>query len=221
MKSINTQLPIRILVANQRPDSADNMIADLCTQIDFQVVGQANTIDTLYRIAAASAPDVIICDLEMPGLDIGYALRLIREQNLAVGIIVVGTMDDVSSILDAIQAGAQGCLIQGALREDLYRAIRIVNQGGAVISPRIKSILHDRMRGDTDELQPLIGQFSAQEIEILARLAEGAGNREIARRIGIAENEVNANISKIMKKFEVQSPIGAVARAAQIGLIKS
>ena len=119
---------IRILIADDHPVVRDGLVAMLETQPDFEIVGQASTGVEVVENARNVQPDVILLDLEMPGIDGVEALQLLHDQQPGVNVIVFTAFDTDERILSAIQAGAQGYLLKGTPRNELFNAIRVVDQ---------------------------------------------------------------------------------------------
>ena len=122
--------PIRIIVADDHPVVRDGLIAILGTQPDFEIVGKADDgADALTQVQALQ-PDVLLLDLEMPTLDGVETLRRLKTEGAAVRVIVFTAFDTDDRIVAAVQNGAQGYLLKGAPRDEIFNAIRFVHAGG-------------------------------------------------------------------------------------------
>ncbi len=136
-------MSIRILVADDHPVVRDGLVAILSTQPDFEVVGTAANGREVVAQFDQLNPDVLLLDLEMPEMDGVEALKALHGQGIDVRVIVFTAFDTDERILGAVQAGAQGYLLKGAPREELFEAIRIVNGGGSLLQPIVMSkLLH-------------------------------------------------------------------------------
>ena len=124
---------IRILVADDHPVVRDGLVAMLNTQTDFEVVGEASTGTEVVQRVAALRPDVVLLDLAMPEMDGVEALQRLRQENLDARVIVFTAFDTDDRIVGAVQAGAQGYLLKGVPREEIFQAVRVVHSGGSLL----------------------------------------------------------------------------------------
>ena len=231
---------IRILLADDHPIVREGLRAVLETQPDFEVVGtekQAASGDEALRLALELSPDILLLDLEMPVMDGVETIRRLRQhvqQNNAQGqqktrprIIVFTAFDNDERIISALEAGADGYLLKGAPREDIFNAIRITMQGGSLLQPVVASKLlrHvGQQRGLGDHRGSPYDDFpyealTERELEVLALLAQGMPNKEIATKLTISERTAKFHVSSIMGKLGATNRTEAVSLAAQKGLI--
>jgi len=204
--------PIRILVADDHPVVRDGLAAMLGTQPDFEVVGQAATGREVLSQVAALQPDVVLLDLEMPEMDGVEALQRLGRVNLAARVIVFTAFDSDERIVSAVQAGAQGYLLKGAPREEVFQAVRVVHAGGSLLQPVVASKLLRQVSAGFEPLTP-------RELEVLGLVAQGLPNKEIAARLTITVRTVKFYVSSILAKLGAGNRTEAVAIAAQRGLI--
>ena len=207
---------IRILLADDHPVVRDGLTAILGTQPDFEVVGQAGSGAEAVAQAAALNPDVILLDLEMPGLDGVEALKQIRAAEPNARAIVFTAFDTDDRILSAVRAGAQGYLLKGAPREEIFKAVRVVHAGGSLLQPIVASKLLRQVR------QPAAVPAAAltpRELDVLRLMARGLQDKEIAAELVIAERTVKFHASSIMSKLGAGNRTEAVSLAVQQGLL--
>jgi DNA-binding NarL/FixJ family response regulator len=205
---------IRILVADDHPVVRDGLVAILSTQPDFEVVGEAAGGAEVLQQVAALAPDVLLLDLAMPGLDGLEALRQLQANQAAVRVIVFTAFDTDERILSAVQAGAQGYLLKGAPRSELFNAVRVVHGGGSLLQPVVASKLLRQVS------QPRPEPLTPRELEVLPLLARGLQNKEIAAALDISQRTAKFHVSSIMGKLGAGNRTEAVSIAAQQGLIE-
>ncbi len=204
---------IRILLADDHPIVRDGLRAVLSTQPDFQVVGEAETgAQTLQKVAAL-APDILLLDLEMPQGDGVETLRQLLHLGATVRALIFTAFDTDDRIVEAVRAGAKGYLLKGAPRAELFNAIRVVYSGGSLLQPVIASKLLNRLT------QPVPESLTAREQEVLALIAQGLPNKEIAERLVITERTVKFHVSAIMGKLGATNRTEAVALARQRNLL--
>ena len=212
-------MPIRLLVADDHPVVRDGLVAMLSTQPDLVVVGEAATGAEAVERAAALAPDVILLDLEMPGMDGVEALRQIRAARPDAPVIVFTAFDTDERIVSAVRAGAQGYLLKGAPREELFKAIRVVSEGGSLLQPVVASKLLQHMSQQTTERETSADSLTEREMEVLKLLAQGKTNKEIAATLVISERTVKFHVGSILSKLGAGNRTEAVTIAAQRGLV--
>ncbi len=207
---------IRILVADDHPVVRDGLVAILSTQADFQVVGEAADGHEVIRQAESLRPDVILLDLEMPAMDGVEALQRLRADGNAARVLVFTVFDTDERILGAVRAGAQGYLLKGAPREEIFRAVRVVHAGGSLLEPVIASkLLHQVMREQSSP-EPAL---TPRELAVLRLLARGLQNKEIANELTISERTVKFHVTAVLHKLGAGNRTEAVTLAAQRGLI--
>jgi DNA-binding NarL/FixJ family response regulator len=205
---------IRILLADDHPVVRDGLAAMLATQPDFEVVGEAGTGAEAVAEAARLRPDVVLMDLEMPAFDGIEATRRLRAADPAVQVVVLTAFDTDDRIVGALQAGAQGYLLKGAPRAEIFAAIRTVSAGGALLQPVIASKLLRQVRAAEHP-----DALTAREREVLDLVAAGLANREIAARLSISERTVKFHVSSLLSKLGAKNRTLAVRLARERGLV--
>jgi DNA-binding NarL/FixJ family response regulator len=210
---------ITILLADDHPVVRDGLRAILETQPDFAVIGEAGDGAETVQQTRALRPDVLLLDLEMPKMDGVEALRHIREAAPDTRVLVFTAYDSDERILAAVQTGAQGYLLKGAPRDQVFDAIRVVHGGGSLLQPAVASKLLKQMQSGTDRAASRPGALTPREIEVLRWMAQGQANKQIAARLGISERTVKFHVSAIFRKLDVTNRTEAVTIAAQRGII--
>ncbi len=224
---------IRILLADDHPIVREGLRAVLETQPDFEIIGapqQAASGDEALRLSLELQPDILLLDLEMPIMDGVETIRRLRQHPRKGDvsrprIIVFTAFDNDERIIAALEAGANGYLLKGAPREDIFNAIRVTMQGGSLLQPVVASKLlrhmgqHSTSRPPAAQHVSLYETLTERELEVLALLAQGMPNKEIAARLTISERTAKFHVSSIMGKLGATNRTEAVSLAAQKGLI--
>jgi DNA-binding NarL/FixJ family response regulator len=210
---------IRILVADDHPIVRDGLIAILSTQPDFEIVGKASTGVEAVHQAEILNPDVLLLDLEMQEMDGVEALRHLRDAHSPVRAIVFTAFDTDERIVGAVQAGAQGYLLKGAPREEIFNAVRVVHAGGSLLQPVVASkLLRQVIQDHSGHSNP--DALTPREQSVLQLLAQGLQNKEIAAELVITERTVKFYVSSILSKLGAGNRTEAVTIAVQRGLVK-
>jgi DNA-binding NarL/FixJ family response regulator len=214
------QEKIRILLADDHPVVRDGLAAMLRTQPDLEVVGEVSDGEQALLQARNDPPDVILLDLEMPRLDGVETLRALRRDQPQIKVIVFTAFDDDERIVGAVQAGAQGYLLKGAPREEVFEAIRVVHGGGSLLQPLVASKLMRHMSASVQAAGALVEPLTQRETEVLELLSAGMTNKAIAERLVVSERTVKFHVSSILGKLGANNRTEAVSLAAQKGLIE-
>ena len=204
---------IRLLVVDDHPVVRDGLRGMFGGE-GIEVVGEAADGASAVERALALSPDVILMDLRMPGVDGVGAIRRLAERGVEAKVLVLTTYDTDSDVLPAIEAGASGYLLKDASPEELRRAIRTAHSGGTVLSSSVASLLMNRVR------RPAAGPLSDRELEVLALVAKGRSNKEVAAELFIGEATVKTHLLHVYAKLEVGDRAAAVAAAYERGLLQ-
>jgi len=210
---------IRILIADDHEMVREGLAGMLNTQGDLQVVGTACDGLDAVRQAESLEPDVTLMDLDMPNMNGAVAIRQIRERRPDARIVVLTAYDTDERILDAIEAGAQGYILKGTPRDELFRAVRVVHQGGSLLEPSVAAKLLGRV-GQLLRRDDGPDALTDREMEVLQLVVRGYRNKEIAERLYITERTVKFHAGIIFQKLNVSSRSEAIAVAIQRGLVR-
>jgi len=212
---------IRIVAVDDHPVVREGLVAMLQTQPDFEVVGEAGSGVDALTLVERSRPDVVLLDLELPGLDGVGVLKRLRERGASSRVIVFTVFDTDERIIAAVESGAAGYLLKGAPRSELFAAIRIVHGGGSLLQPLVAStVLRHVARQERGVSETPGVSLTPREQDVLGLLARGKSNKEIAAALGVTERTVKFHVSAIFTKLGVTNRTEAVTRAAGSGLIK-
>jgi len=186
---------------------------------DIEVVGEAETGAQVISQAAELQPDVILMDIQMPGVNGIQATRQIVSEHPQIGIIVVTMFKDDDSVFAAMRAGARGYILKGADQQEMLRAIRAVAQGEALFGPEIATRLMNFFTSPQSDLATqAFPELTSREHEVLELIAQGINNQSIASRLSISEKTVRNHISNIFNKLQVVDRAHAIVKAREAGM---
>ena len=196
---------IRVLVVDDHPLFRDGLTGLLGTVPDVEVVGAVGDGEAAVREGARLSPDVVLMDLNMPGLPGLEAIRRLARLRPAPGVLVLTMVDDDDSVAAAMQVGARGYLLKGAVQEEVLAALRTVAAGGAVFGAgAARRFLSGGGRP--------IADLTEREAEVLALIADGRSNVEIARELALSVKTVQNHVSHVLAKLQVRDRTQAAFR---------
>ncbi|MFG2443494.1 response regulator [Nocardia fluminea] len=204
---------VRVLIADDERLVREGIAALLVLQPGIEVVGTAESGTEAVESAAVLAPDVVLMDVRMPGMDGVEAAALLRRR---ATVLMLTTFDDDSYIVAALHAGASGYLLKDLPAAELAQAIRLahagVDQYSAAVTARLAAMVRSRTPRPTIDL-------THRETEVLRQLATGAANREIARSLYLSEGTVKNHISSILNRLGVRDRTQAAIYAHEHGIL--
>lgn len=210
---------IRLFVADDHTLFRDGLRALFSSIDDIDFIGEAANGGQAIEQVAELMPDVVLMDIQMPGVNGIDATRRIVERQPDVGVIVVTMLEDDDSVFAAMRAGARGYILKGAGQEEMLRAIRAAARGealfGAPVAERLMSLFSGSRSSVGAEAFP---DLTEREREVLALIAEGCTNAEISERLVISRKTVSNHCSNIFAKMQVADRTQALLRARQAGL---
>jgi len=211
--------PLRVLIADDHPLFRHGIMALLSATPEMEVVGEASTGEEAVGLAAALQPDVILMDIQMPGVNGVEATRQILRESPQARILMVTMFEDDASVFTAMRAGARGYVLKDTEKTELLRAIRAVGSGEAIFSPAIATRLLEFFSAPRPPLPPqAFPDLTDREREILDLIAQGRNNQEIASQLVLSPHTVRNYVSSIFSKLQVADRAQAIVRAREEGL---
>jgi DNA-binding NarL/FixJ family response regulator len=203
---------IRVLIADDHPVVRQGLRTFLDLQDDLTVVGEAGDGERAVELVAELAPDVLLLDLKMPVLDgLGTLERLTGS---ATRVVVLTSVSDRADVGPAMWAGASGFLYKDVDPNALVQAVRAVHNGQVLLAPEAAEAMLSSRENTPGVASPL----TEREREVLALIAAGRSNREIARSLAVAEKTVKTHVSNVLMKLGVQDRTQAALYAVRHGL---
>jgi DNA-binding NarL/FixJ family response regulator len=205
---------IRILIIDDHPVVREGLTAVLEGVPDVRVVGTAESAEEALAAIKTARPDIVLLDLELPGMSgIDAIPRLIAGSD-HVRVIVLTAYDTEERVLGAIRAGAGGYLLKGAAASEIVHAIRAVREGGSYLTPRVATRVMAQLSGRSRS-----SILTEREREVLRLIAQGQSNKQIGRQLSITERTVKFHVTSIFNKLGTDNRAQAIAVAARRGLL--
>ena len=205
---------IRIVLVDDHPIVRQGLTASLEDEPDFSVVGAAGSAEQALDLVAAQRPEVVLLDLELPGIGGVEAIPRLVAASPGSAVLVFTAYQTDERVLGAIRAGARGYLLKGATTAEIAAAIRTVAAGGSALEPQVAARLLAAVRSPHPT-----GHLTARERDVLRLVADGLAGKQIARALGISERTVKFHTTSLLRKLGADNRAQAVALAAQRGLL--
>jgi DNA-binding NarL/FixJ family response regulator len=211
--------PIRVLIADDHPLFRDGMRMLLGSVDDIDVIGEAATGEEATTLAASLQPDVILMDVQMPGIDGIEATRRVTAASPTIGILMVTMFEDDESVFAAMRVGARGYILKNSAQAEVLRAIHAVAGGEAIFSPTIaRRMIQYFAAPRPAPVSDAFPELTEREREILTLIAKGNNNAQIAERLVLSASTVRNHITNIFSKLQVADRAQAIIRARDAGL---
>lgn len=206
-------MTIRVLIADDHPIVRSGIRTEIARHQDIEVVGEALTGDDALRLVCELHPDVLILDVNMPGLRADKVVREVKRESTPSKVLILTAYGDAATVIGMMRAGADGYLLKDEEPEIIPDALRSVVSGAPwyspSISPTVISILQHSNRSSAG------GLLTERESEILQHLTEGQTNKEIALALGVKERTVEFHLGNMLEKLELRSRVDLVLWARE------
>ena len=217
-------MAIRVLLVDDQALFREGLETLLSVHKDIQVVGQASNGQEAIEVAQQVHPDVVLMDVRMPILNGVRATRRLKKALSQCRVIVLTTFDDDEYVFDALRAGAVGYLLKDVPSARLVQAIRATARGESILEPSVAAkVIAEFTRVSSlvpsAQMEQLAEPLSERELEILALIARGGSNKEIADQLFIAEGTVKNHVTHILGKLGVRDRTQAALKARELGLL--
>jgi DNA-binding NarL/FixJ family response regulator len=210
---------LRVLLADDQDLVRAGFRVILGMEDDIEVVGEAGDGLAAVELAERLRPDVVLMDVQMPGIDGLEATRRVLGRD-GTRVVILTTFDREDYLFEALRAGASGFLLKNASPEDLVEAVRIVARGDALLSPAVTRRVIARVSAPAPAAPPhRPPELTDREFEVLVKLARGASNAEIAKELYLGETTVKTHVSRVLTKLGLRDRTHAVVFAYEKGIV--
>lgn len=213
-------MAIRVIIVDDHFMVREGLKAMLRLESDVKIVGEAGDMRSALEVCHRTKPDVVLLDIKMPNCS-GYDLiHLIRKASPATKVLMLTAHDDKEYLRQSMEAGADGYVLKNITRQDLVKAIEVVHRGEGFIDPIMgKKVITGFMNASHAPYASHGACLTQREKEVLALMAAGKTNAQIARTLYLSPNTVKTHVTFIIRKLEATSRTDAVARAISQGLL--
>lgn len=217
---------IRVLLADDHHLFREMLYHTISEEDDIEVIAEAADGEEAILKARELKPDIIILDIDMPKLNGLEAIRIIKRENSASKVVILTALDDDSYIFQFIKEGATGYLMKDTHAKEVILAIRTAYSGESLIQPRVVNkiirefckLVEEKGKSPEKELGRTLEKLTEREKEVLAQVAQGLNNREIASKLFISEATVKTHVANLMSKLNLRDRVEMVLFALKAGL---
>ena len=215
------EAPLRVIVVDDHDLFRSGLRRLLEEEEGIEIVGDAGRGDEAVRLATELRPDVVVMDVNMPGMSGVEATRRLLERSPRSSVLMLTVANEDSLVLDAIDAGASGYLLKDASLADIVRGIRAAAAGHALIAPAVAGNLlaQFRRRGPPETAPEAVSELSARELDVLRLVVAGCENSEIASRLHLSPSTIKHHVSSTLEKLGVDNRIQAAVMAVRLGIV--
>lgn len=219
MNDKTTDTPASILIIDDHPLLRRGVSQLLELEEDMTLSGEAGEPEVGIRLALELDPDMVLLDLNMPGMNGIETLKQLRDEGFAGRVVMFTVSDHEEDVVAALQAGADGYLLKDMDPEEMIRQLRQASLGRMVISESLTALLASALRSQRNQpAAPDIHSLTQREKEIVRELASGLSNKMIARKLDITEGTVKVHVKHLLKKLNLRSRVEAAVWAVQEGI---
>ena len=213
-------MTLRVVLADDQDLVRAGFRVILGAEDDIEVVGEAGDGVTAVAVTASTAPDVVLMDVQMPGIDgLEATRRILGSADNTSKVVILTTFDREDYLFEALRAGASGFLLKNASPEDLVESVRVVARGDALLSPEVTRRVIARFSAPVPRVRHRPAQLTDREFEVLVQLARGASNAEIAKELFLGETTVKTHVSRVLTKLGLRDRTHAVVFAYENGIV--
>jgi DNA-binding NarL/FixJ family response regulator len=214
---------IQLMIADDHKLFREGLKALLSIIDDIEIIGEAGDGETTLEKCKQLQPDIILMDINMPGINGIQVTQSLVEQFPQTGIIMLTMLEDDASIFAAMRAGARGYLLKGADPSEVLNVIRAVAEGQALFGPAIAARLMNyfkelNSKPYSTQMSSPFPELTERELEVLRLISQGNNNQEIAQRLVLSPKTVRNHITNIFSKLQVADRAQAIVRARQAGV---